>query len=144
MTGVTDSNLLESLAIERTVVALWAALDAGKFDDVASKFAEDGIWHRQGKQLRGPAQVHAAMAERHPGTRTRHLLTNVLVNFDDPNNAEMSCYMCVFHHQGEADALPPAPMNLPITVTETKTRLKRVGSAWKITDHKSQDTFRRK
>jgi ketosteroid isomerase-like protein len=139
-----SSELLEGLAVEKTVVALWAAMDAGDFNRVADSFAEDGVWHRQGKQLKGPAMVRAALAERHPGTRTRHMLTNALVHFDGADSAKLSCYMCVFHHQGEPDAPSPAPMDVPITVNLSKVRLRRRADGWKIVELKSADTFRRK
>jgi len=141
--SATKDELLESIAVERALIALWAHLDAGQFDDVAASFSDDGIWYRQGKQLKGPTMVRAAMAERHPGIRTRHILSNTLVSFESPDVAQMSCYMCVFQHQGEPGAPLPSPMNVPLTVNQTNARMHRTGGGWKVAELRSHDTFRR-
>lgn len=136
-------QFLDGLAAERAFVQFWRALDAGEFDRVAAAFAEQGVWLRQGKELRGPPMVRAAMAERHPGTRTRHLAANVIVDVPGADRAELTCYMCVFHHVGEADARSPAPMNLPITVNQTTAAMVRTPQGWQIERLQSNETFRR-
>ena len=138
-------RLVVERAAERAIVKLWAALDSADFEGVASGFAEDGVWHRQGKQLVGPAGVRAAMADRPKSARTRHLITNALVEAVDDTNAEIQFYLTVYHHTAEpADAPPPAPMNVPLTVALSKASLRKGPSGWKIRELKSADTFRRK
>ncbi len=111
------AQLAVERAAERTILKMWAALDANDFDGVAASFADDGVWHRQGKQLVGPPGVSAALAERPKTARTRHVVTNVLVDAVDESRAEMQYYLTVYQHTAEtADAPPPAPMNLPLTV----------------------------
>jgi ketosteroid isomerase-like protein len=143
--SLTDTNraLMVERAAERAIISLWAALDDGAFDAVANSFAADGVWHRQGKQLKGPAMVRAAMAERPAGARTRHVVTNMLVNARNENSAELSFYLTVYHHKGEPDAPSPAPMNVPLTVAQSKAVVQNDGSGWKISELKSADTFRR-
>lgn len=138
-------QLMVERAAERVIVKLWAALDSADFEGVAGSFADDGVWHRQGKQLAGPAGVRAAMAERPKSARTRHLITNALVDAVDENSAEMQFYLTVYHHTAEpADTPPPAPMNVPLTVALAKASLRKGPSGWKIRELKSTDTFRRK
>lgn len=139
------AQIVVERAAERAVVKLWAALDGGDFDAVANSFTNDGVWHRQGKQLAGSAGVRAAMAERPKSTRTRHLITNAMVDAVDENNAEMQFYLTVYLHAAEpADAPPPAPMNVPIAVALAKASLCKDASGWKLRELKSSDTFRRK
>jgi SnoaL-like domain len=128
----------------RALIAHWAALDSGNFEAVANGIAGDGVWHRQGKELKGPAMVRAAMAERSKGARTRHVVTNMLTTLKSETEAEIDFYMTVFSHTGEADAPPPAPMNLPNTVGLSRATLRRDGSQWKIAYLKSAPTFQRK
>lgn len=138
-------QLVVERAAERAIVELWAALDSNDYDDVANSFTDDGVWHRQGKQLAGPAGVRAAMAERPKSARTRHLITNALVNAVDENNATIQFYLTVYHHTADpADAPPPAPMNMPLTVALSKASLRKGPSGWKIRELKSADTFRRR
>lgn len=127
----------------RALIGMWAALDSGQYETVATSFAEDGVWHRQGKELKGPAMVRAAMDERSKGARTRHVVTNVLTTLQGEFAAEINFYMTVFSHAGEPDAPLPAPMNLPNTVGLSRATLRLEGTQWKITELKSGATFRR-
>ncbi len=139
------AQIVVERAAERAIVKLWAALDSADYDGVANSFTDDGVWHRQGKQLAGSAGVRAAMAERPKSARTRHVITNALVNAVDENNAEMQFYLTVYQHTAEpADAPPPAPMNVPLTVALSNASLRKTASGWKIRELKSADTFRRK
>jgi ketosteroid isomerase-like protein len=138
-------QLVVERAAERAIVRLWTALDGADYEGVATSFTDDGVWHRQGKQLAGPAGVRAAMAERPKSARTRHLITNALVDAVDENNAEMQFYLTVYQHTAEpADAPPPAPMNVQLTVALSKASLRKGPSGWQIRELKSADTFRRK
>jgi hypothetical protein len=84
------------------------------------------------------------MAERNKGARTRHVVTNILTNVTGDSEAEINFYMTVFSHLGEAEAPPPAPMNVPNTVGLSRATLRREGAQWKITEMKSAATFQRK
>lgn len=55
---------------QEAVIRFFAALDGGRQEEVANAFAEDGIWHRQGAALRGPAGVSKALAARPAGRVT--------------------------------------------------------------------------
>lgn len=138
------AELVAERGATRTLIGMLAALDSNQFETVATSFADDGVWHRQGKQLKGPPMVREAMAERNKGARTRHVVTNFMVNVTSETEAEVNFYMTVFSHLGEADAPPPAPMNVPNTVGLSRATLRRVGGQWKITEMKSAATFQRK
>jgi hypothetical protein len=128
----------------RAVISHWAALDSGNYDAVAAGFAKDGVWHRQGKELKGPGMVSAAMAERPKGARTRHIVTNVLSTVKSEVEVDIDFYMTVFSHNDEADAPSPAPMNVPNSVGLARATVRREGSQWKIVYLKSAATFQRK
>jgi ketosteroid isomerase-like protein len=139
------SRLTIENAVKRAVVTLWAALDSGDFEAVAASFSNDGVWHRQGKQLAGPSGVRTAMAERPKSARTRHLITNTLISIVDENSAEMQFYLTVYQHTADpADAPPPAPMSVPLTVALAHASMRKEAAGWKIRELKSADTFRRK
>jgi len=138
------SELMAERGAKFALISMLAALDTGQYETVANSFAEDGVWHRQGKQLKGPSMVRAAMAERPKGARTRHVVTNVLTTVQSETIAEINFYMTVFSHQGEADAPLPAPMDVPHTVNQSRATLRREGSQWKLTEMKSAATFQRK
>jgi hypothetical protein len=128
----------------RVLISHWAALDSGNYKAVAAGFAEDGVWHRQGKELKGPSMVSAAMAERPKGARTRHIVTNVLSTVKNETEIEIDFYMTVFSHNGEAGAPLPAPMLLPNSVGLSHAKFRHDGQRWKIEYLKSAPTFQRK
>jgi hypothetical protein len=136
-------ELIAERGAVRALIGMWAALDSGRYETVATSFADDGVWHRQGKQLKGPAMVRAAMAERSKGARTRHVVTNMLITLQGDAVAEINFYMTVFSHAGEPDAPLPAPMNLPNTVGHSRATLRQEGAQWKITELRSVPTFQR-
>ncbi len=128
----------------RALITHWAVLDSSNFEAVTTGFAEDGVWHRQGKELKGPDMVRAAMAERSKGARTRHVVSNMLTTLKSETDAEIDFYMTVFSYSGEADAPLPAPMNVPNSVGLSHAALRRDGAEWKIRYLKSTATFQRK
>ncbi len=139
---------LEEMAAERGAVKVlishWAALDAAVYPAVAAGFAEDGVWHRQGKELKGPAMVSQAMAERAKGARTRHVITNLLSIVKSETEVETEFYMTVFSHHAETETPLPVPMNLPNTVGLAHAKMRRDGGRWKIVYLKSAPTFQHK
>ena len=139
-------DMIEAIAERgavRAVISHWAAIDSGNFEAVAAGISENGVWHRQGKELKGPAMVRAALAERSKGARTCHIVTNVLSNVVSETEVDIDYYMTVFSHNGEADAPLPAPMNVPNTVGLCHAKVRRGGTQWKITYLKSGVTFKR-
>ena len=138
------AELVAARGAELVLIGLFAGLDSNQFETVATSFAADGVWHRQGKQLKGPPMVREAMTERNKGARTRHVVTNIVTTVKGDSEADISFYMTVFSHLGEAEAPPPAPMNLPNTVGLSRATLRRESGQWKIAELKSAATFQRK
>jgi hypothetical protein len=80
----------------QTVLRLFGAMDALRYDDVAAAFTPDGVWHRAGKALRGRAAIVAAMNERPSDRRVRHVITNVVVDVHDESTASGMCYVTAY------------------------------------------------
>lgn len=57
------------------------ALDERDYDRVAASFASDGIWERGGVELTGPAAVKGALGKRPLDLETRHITSNMTVDF---------------------------------------------------------------
>jgi hypothetical protein len=85
-----------SLACHQAIYRFYAALDAADFAAVAAAVAPDGVWHRQGKALRCPGEVAAAMAERPAGRVTAHLVQNLVVTLLDAQTATARYNTLVF------------------------------------------------
>ena len=117
-------------------------LDNQEFDRLADLLAPDGVWHRAGKELRGRAMLLAAMDARGATRRTRHLITNLIVDAIDADHAEAVFYSTAFVC---TDAAPDviAPMELPSSIGTYRATFVRMPDGWRIAALKSQMTFRR-
>jgi ketosteroid isomerase-like protein len=118
-------------------------LDNRNYDALAALMAGDGVWHRQGKALRGPAGVLEAMAARPKDATTRHIITNLVVDAIDANHVEAAFYMTVFGRSGPAVAGETAPVELPLTVAACQEKLVLTDAGWRIAEITSQPTFKR-
>lgn len=130
-------------AVEAAIYAFFRALDDGDFDAVADAIHANGVWHRQGKALRGPTMVRGAMSERPKALTTAHLVTNVLVQFDRQGDADARFWMTVLRHEGPRNDSEPAPMELPFVVTSCKATLTRECGAWRFLKLAADLRFRR-
>ena len=133
-----------TLACQQAVLRLYAALDASDYAAVAAAIAPEGVWHRQGRALRGPAEVRAALAERPAGRVTAHLVQNLVVDLADERNATARYMSLVYRHDAEAGAPQdgPAPLGAPLSVAAYADRLRREeGGAWLVVERRSRRVF---
>jgi hypothetical protein len=138
----------EHLPIEHEAAAVvhrfFRYLDDGDYDRLAAMMAADGVWHRQGKMLRGPAMVLEAMKARPAGVITRHLVSNLLVDVAAPDHAEVSCYITVYAHTGETKPDQPAPLELPLQIGTYRIKLTRAAQGGaRIAEITARMAFRR-
>jgi len=129
--------------IERIIYSFFRYLDDQRYDELTALFAPDGIWHRAGKALRGPQGVKEAMATRPVGFTTRHLITNVVIDLVDNDEALASYYMTVFVHEGEQRPKGPVPLDLPLHVSVFEQRFARSATGWLIKNLSGVATFQR-
>ena len=124
-------DLAAQLLCERLLVRMFHCLDARDYEGVAACFAEDGLWLRQGKELRGPAQVSKALQERTPTLHVHHLLSNIDVRVDGAR-ARSIAYMTVYRSDtGKAPHLP-IPMRGPELVAICNGEFRRAGEDWRV------------
>jgi len=89
MSAEAIARLLDERAIEKLLVAYGALNDAGRFDDLAALFVEDGRFARPANPDRpivGRAAILETFRGRAPRT-ARHLICNVQVTFTDEGTA---------------------------------------------------------
>jgi len=122
--GVPPSAPGEVQSIVRcgqAVMRFYAALDAGNLAEVAGMMADEGVWHRQGKVLQGPAEVLSALRNRPAGRVTAHLVNNLVIDVSDDCKTATARYMLlVFRHDRDPGGTGPAPLAgslLSITLT---------------------------
>jgi hypothetical protein len=113
----------------QTVLRLFDAMDALRYDDVAAAFTPDGVWHRAGKALRGREAIVAAMHERPSDRRVRHVITNVLVEVHNDATASGSCYVTAYAGPLSDE---PAVINAPWMMLTARHAFVATPAGWKI------------
>src|SRR5882724_12776568 len=82
-TMALSENHEVAVAVSDLLHRLFFNLDEQRYSQVAELFAPDGVWHRQGEQLQGRDAVRQALEQRPAGLKTRHLVSNTIVEAAD-------------------------------------------------------------
>jgi hypothetical protein len=113
---------------------LFLCLDERRYEDLASLFAPDGCWHRQGRALRGRDAIIEALSARSETMRICHVITNGIVEAAGEGRAEAECVMTAYRHDdGKAVDAPPEIAG-PAVMARVRTRLLRLPEGWGIED----------
>ncbi|NYT25227.1 nuclear transport factor 2 family protein [Alcaligenaceae bacterium] len=120
------------------VMLFFRHLDERDYDALVSLLAPDAVWHRQGKQLRGPAEALQALRQRSPNMRIAHIITNLVVDHIDAGRCTMRGYMLVVRHETDQALDGPAPLDGIESIRTIHVALKRRDTGWLI-DELSND-----
>ena len=128
-------DALEKVAAEFPCAALIArffnCLDDRKMEELADLMAPDGVWVRQGRDLRGPAMVLDAMCQRSPTFNTRHLISNQELTASDADHVQGRFVVTLYgHDSGESQAV--AQLELPRRIIVFEVKLSRTSDNWRI------------
>lgn len=63
---------------ENQILLFFRYLDEQQYEALVALLAPDAVWHRQGKVLQGPSQVHAALMQRSLTMKIAHIITNLV------------------------------------------------------------------
>ena len=125
----------------RTLTRFINALDAGDYETMAGLMAENGVWLRPGGDAIGPAGLLEAMRDRPRDLIIRHVISNVLVEVIDEDNATGITYLTVYRHRGPAPQDGPAPVSGVHMVGVSHNRLVRESGGWRISEKRTSRTF---
>lgn len=138
----TDTDLL---ACGRAIARFYALLDGLQSGPVGQMMASDGIWHRQGAVLKGPAEVDQALGQRPAGRTSLHLISNMQMEAAADAQIRARYLLQVYRHDRAADA-PAQPAPLPdglLAVTWNEDVWQDVAGGWKLAHKESKVLFLR-
>ena len=135
------SKLLDEIACERLLVRLFHCLDARDYEGVAACFAEDSLWLRQGKELRGPKQVLQALQQRTATIHVHHILASIDVRLTNANQAKSTAYMLVYRSDSGKPPQFPIKAAGPELGAVCTGELRRAGDDWRVTRLATQITY---
>ncbi len=117
---------------ERLSIAYANYLDSQRYDEFAELFTEQAVLNA-GTELVGREAIRAAMHRRTPKLRSRHVLTNILVEVADEYQASGVTYLSLYRHIGEASLAPePVAQFAPAAIGEYVDQYEKTASGWRI------------
>ena len=120
---------------EAVVLAFFHALDQRRHEDVAALMAEDGVWMRQGKALRGPQEVLQALHARPAGRTTCHVITNLRLLYASGGRAELGYYLTAYESVAQ-DGTAGAPRL--VAIRDCRDTLVQTPQGWRLADKQSR------
>jgi SnoaL-like domain len=116
-------------------------LDEMRYNDLAGLMREDGVWHRQGKVLKGRAQVLAAMHER-PATQViRHVISNAFLEEARDNQATLIAYLTAYRYDDGSAKKLPVTIDGPFSILLVKKRFVHDAGRWLIAESSGARQF---
>jgi uncharacterized protein (TIGR02246 family) len=93
------SVLEDKDAIREVMAAYCHALDAGRFADVASLFADDGVWTTDYGEAKGRGAIEDMLRSivpvRGEGPQRKHYITNIIIKVNEDSAESISDYLVV-------------------------------------------------
>ena len=135
-TPVAPLSADDARAIEwdctQVLIRFFNYFDQWGYREMADLFAPDGVRHRQGKALRGRAEILAALDARSTTQRVRHVVTNVQIDVVAADAATSLLYLTAYMHETGAKQASPPRIRAPYLFLVVPGRLVRTGAGWKI------------
>lgn len=114
------------------LVRFFNEFDAWRYREMVKLLAPDGVWHRQGRALKGADAILAVLEQRSTTQTVRHVVTNVEVTALDADRAKSLLYVTAYQHDtGEKAAAVPV-IRSPSLLLVVPGELVRTQDGWKI------------
>lgn len=124
---------------ENQVMLFFRHLDERHYDALVALLTSDAAWHRQGKVLKGPAEVHAALMQRSATMKIAHIITNLAFDECGPESCTMRGYMLVVRHQPSGELRGPSPLKGIESIRNMRVKMTRDTDRWLITELNGED-----
>ena len=119
---------------EQTILAMFDHLDEARYDALLALMTPQAVWHRQGQRLQGHAQILAALRQRSPTQRIRHLVSNLLQRSASAGEAQYSHYMTALKFDDGQVRAGPVTISGPFRMSLVTTQLLQLDGAWRVAE----------
>ena len=136
MSDILQPN--DEAACKRALAAFIQSFDVRDIAGALSQLAPEVVWHRQGEQLVGHAQIAAVIGGLASGRVVRHHLCNLVVHATGPNTARAKAYYAVYASQG---AHRPGLIGGPERVGDYHAEFARQQGEWRISMLRAERLF---
>ena len=124
---------------ENQVILFFRHLDERRYDALVTLLAADAVWHRQGKVLNGPREVHAALMQRSATMKIAHIITNLVFDEYETERCTLRGYMLVVRHEPGGELGRPSPLEGIESIRDMHVKMHRDADRWFITELKGED-----
>lgn len=130
MTAADLARVAIELELRNLISRIAILADQGDLDEYANQFTEDAVWALPDAPRHGKADIRAGAQRRRaegltgPGSASRHVITNVSVSVDGPDNARADSYFMFFQN---TTAVPTI-----LNMGSYRDRLVRQGGTWRL------------
>ncbi len=136
------SGLAREHACARLVLDLARFTDSGDYAAALALFSDDAVMDRDGEVFRGIAALRQAYAQRPASRITRHVLSNIVVQLDGTDQAQVSSYVTVYRHMREpGEGGPPYRMPGADVLGEYQDRLVHTAAGWRLVSRITRTVF---
>lgn len=127
---------------ERVVLSVYRHLDEFDYARLVELFAPDGVWQREGRELKGRAQILANLEQRPRNQVVRHLITNLIVDIAPPAGARVTGYNTAYRALETAPDVVPVEIDAPLGLWVLRAELVSFRDLWLITDLRQVQQFK--
>lgn len=137
---MTDyERMLAEHTCQRLCIAFHVNVDTYRHDRIVALFANDAVWHHKSGLLEGREAIAAYLESKSTYPLVRHLVTNVLIDVADPDNASGVAYVTVFYAE-PSPGVPPL-LQSPIVLATYHDRFRRTDEGWRFASRRPELTM---
>lgn len=127
---------IERLAIEADCTRLinrfsWCT-DTFDYDEAVALFVPDCTFSRADEIFEGTDGLRTVLNRRAPDRRTCHVVSNVVIDVIDGDEATGMAHALVFGHRGALEQGEEAPLGTPDSIVRFEARFRRTDHGWRI------------
>jgi hypothetical protein len=105
---------------QQIVARLFHDLDERNYDGLVNLFEENGVWLRQGKELKGREEIMAALCMRSPTYISRHVVSNFLFTSSRGEQPSAVAYMTAYGNDSGQLPIKPVEIRTPLGIFVVK------------------------
>ena len=113
---------------------LFYFLDQSDYEQLVALFRENGILHRQGEVLHGPARIMQAMKKRSATQQIRHVISNVFIESQSAAQVDVVAYMVAYRFDDGSVRTGPADIRQPFRMSVVRATLQATQETLKIAE----------
>lgn len=125
----------------RLATAFAVYLDAQRYDDVVALFTQDAVYHPRDIIFHGHAGIMSYLTSRPKHRRSRHVISNLLIDAKSPSVAHGSCVLTYFVDETNVPLTQPAPLRGPNLIGDYIDRFVLTDAGWRISQRIGQVLF---